>query len=536
MALAILSFMLLTTQVWVRTFEEMDQRASDRFKGEAMRLVLSTLSDTAMSDFANASAFYATSRIVNATEIEGFHAATANDSYNPDTGLVEQTAFDLMMYGNSSPSATMSIEYSPAEKDAYTIAAWQGKIRSAANVMGFNASFGNIENFTFRQDGPWQVLSYFEMPMNISDMENTMHQSKRLIANATFPINGFVDPMVVRNELERRPSIPRDPTLVAQKQIWKHAVYNTSGDVAPLLVDDRASEGYGWFYGPITSDYPGVGILNGSELDKIDQYILVHGYDGNLSTYAGAYGAVILTTSPVVVSTNYIDSSGCNVTEHNQTQCLNCLRSVEVVSGDPGCAVPEYIYANEVDVPMIAASGDWSTNRSKIPRVFREGMPVQNQSFVLLDNEFATPERIRQGYHRIWDTTLLRDMAICGFYVQGVPLSGPSFFQRMLANSYASAPIHNPDLGIESFLVGRWAGGKDDQTFDSHSRLDWEFYPDVQPSSKIKGMPGCKNFAMCSGTNATTEGVGKFRLSHNAAARYGLNGIACQASASSPCD
>ena len=68
MALAILSFMLLTSQVWVRTFEQQDASAVIRFKGEAMRLVLSTLSSKAMSDFANASAFYATYKLVNATE------------------------------------------------------------------------------------------------------------------------------------------------------------------------------------------------------------------------------------------------------------------------------------------------------------------------------------------------------------------------------------------------------------------------------------------------------------------------------------
>jgi hypothetical protein len=323
--------------------------------------------------------------------------------------------------------------------------------------------------------------------------------------------------------------------LVAQKQIWKHASYRYPSDVAPALVDNAASEGNGWFFGPITSDYPGKGIFAGDEEGRIDQYILVHEYDENLTSNAGAYGAVVLTTSPVVVSSNYINSQGCNVTEYNQTKCLNCMRWVTVNSGGAGCAVSPYIYKNQLDVPMIVASGQWSANNTKIPVVKRDELP--KQQFILIDNEFAEAEKKRSGYHRIWDITRLRDMAICGFYVQG---PGPSFFQRMLANPSTATPLKNPDLGIESFLVGKWAGGKDDELYDVRSRLDWEFYPSSQPSPilKAKGMMGCKSKPMCSGQNATKEGVGKFKLSQDAASRYSLNQPACAfpGIVSSPCE
>ncbi len=535
MALAILSFMLLTTQVWVRTFEQKDEHAAARFKGEAMRVVLSTLSDRGVSDFANASAFYATYRLVEATQIWGLAQMDSSDPLNPKTGAVEKAAHELMMGGNSSNYSTYPIEYSQGEKESYTLASWQGKIRSAANVMGMNASFGEVENFTFRQEGPWSVRVYFEMQMNISDLEKTMHQSKRLKANTSFSINGFTDPFVVRNELDRRPSIARDPSLVAQKQIWKHANYISPSDLAPALADGMASEGNGWFFGPMTDDYPGTGIFSGGEEGRIDSYVLVHGYDDNLSNNAGSYGAVVVTSAPVVVSSNYINSQGCNVTEHNQTRCLNCLRWVTVNSGGESCAVSPYIYQNQVDVPMVVASGQWSNNASSIPSVVREGLP--SQKFILIDNEFAEAEKKDQGYHRIWDITRLRDMAICGFYVQG---DGPSFFQRMLANQPSATPLKNPDLGIESFLVGKWAGGMDDQENDILSRLDWEFYQSSQPPLllRAKGMMGCKSKAMCGGQNATLEGVGKFRLSQNATERYSLKQIACAfpGLTSSPCD
>ncbi len=93
--------------------------------------------------------------------------------------------------------------------------------------------------------------------------------------------------------------------------------------------------------------------------------------------------------------------------------------------------------------------------------------------------------------------------------------------------------LDNPVLGLETFVVGKWAGGAEDKegSHPLYSRLDWEFYSQVMGNEglvpRIKGMPGCKNFGMCSGTNATDEGVGKFRLSRDAAIRYLMNDITC---------
>ena len=541
MALAILSFMLLTSQVWVRTFEQQDASAVVRFKGEAMRLVLSTLSDETMSNFANASAFYATFKMANATAGPlGFSWEDPLDGNNSHTGWVEQSAQDLMMYGSNNESSGVPISYSSDEKAAYTISAWQGKIQEAANVMGFNATFGDVQNFSFRQLDPWTVGIYFQMQMNISDLDNTMHQSKMLTANSSFSINGFVDPMEVRGEIGL--GHPNPP----QKQIWKDPKYNTPFDVRPNpLIDTSkgigsASEGYGWFFGPITFEYPDEGIFTSSEANNEGQYILVHKYDENLSRYADAYGAVIVTSPPDSVSSTYIDSRGCNVTETNQTSCLNCLSTVTINSGSPpSCKGSTEIYANPVSVPMIQADSSWTAS---VPQINRTGLPDQPQRFVLIDNEKTEPIDKQSGYHRVWDITALRDMTVCGFYVNG---TGPSFFQRMLAGT----PLTNSELGIESFLVGTWAGGKDDQSHDDLSRLDWEFYEGidnpanlavVDPNAmKIKGMPGCKSTGMCNpDSNATNEGVGRFKLSQDAISRYSMGDITCAKTAtgdSSPC-
>jgi hypothetical protein len=141
-----------------------------------------------------------------------------------------------------------------------------------------------------------------------------------------------------------------------------------------------------------------------------------------------------------------------------------------------------------------------------------------------------------QGTHRIYDVTALRDSTICGFYLSSP--QGPSFFQRMLESVPAEA--EHP-LGIETFVVGQWAGGKLDEFHDDRSRLDWEFYSPSLPARqpvRIKAMPGCKSVEMCDvqNTNATKEALGKFKLSPDAISRYGLGQIACDNINSAPCD
>lgn len=573
MALAILAFMLLTVQVWVRTFEQQDRRAAEGFKGEALRLVLATMSDKALSDFANASAYYATYRLADYTVLPD-HAllsttAQTADPRNNYTGNIEPVIYELMKNGTSAPNSTsqLNITYG-AEKDAYTYEAWQQKIQQAAAMMGMNATFSGMENFSYRQIDAWTIGVYFEVGMNISDAEGTMHQSKRLKANTSFSIAGFEDPSIARNELARRGWT--DPNTssqmignVSHKQVFRNLAYNSSSDVQPQLLYNGMSslsggsppyaEGDGWFYGPVVTEYP----LNMSQEQQdyffgpnatmsINLTVLVHPWDANLSANAMYYGAVIVTTLPgSTAPAPWTDpDTGCyyyNATL--QTECLNCL-VLSAYTNQVGCSnLTNVLYSNNITTPFIAVDNQ-NFSLSSVPYVSYASF--DNFRFVLLDNQQDVPPLNSQpweygvkaqggDYHRAWDVHKIRDMAMCGFYVQGY---GPSFLQRMLNGSQN---IENPALGIETFLTGRWAGGSDDQLEYKHSRLDWEFYRStVSPTTmidaiRIKGMSGCKDKIMCSvNTNVTQNATGRLKLSlidvgmvPNAIGRYGLTGIMC---------
>jgi hypothetical protein len=539
MALAILTFMLANVQVWVRTFEQGDLSASQSFKGEAMRLVLSTLSDRSLSKFANSSAFYATYKLDNFTSNVGYGLgpAQSSDLRNPYTGRVNSTVYSLMLNGTAFPAAGLGIVYSDAEKQVYTISAWQDTIRQAANVMGFTAAFSNVSNFSLSQTDRWDVQVQFDIQMNISDLDGTMHQSKMLHANATFPIDGFLDPMIRRSDASQRCNGGTSCVNFAERQYFRNPQYSQPSDLAPRLLSPAGVDGAGWFYGPITEDYPDT--IQQSQISTLFDYVLVHQFDDNMTTYADAYGAVVVTNEPVTITYNYTDRiTGCvyNVTE--QTQCINCQRINS--SNMPGCPTTTEMI-NPVSVPYIVVSGtNWV---SSIQPIVRAGLdaPLNNQRFVLIDNTAdRASDRNPGDYHRLWDLNGFRDPAMCGFYVTG---PGPSFFQRMLFNAQN---INNDDLGIETFVVGGWAGGAND-TLNSHpvfSRLDWEFYRGLSglnglPSGiKIKGAPGCKNVEVCAAGNqsAVTDSVGKFSLSQDAINRYGLGAIACNNMTGAHCE
>ena len=537
MALAILSFMLLTVQVWTRTFEQSDIHSAERFKGEAMRLVFVTISDETFSKFANASAFYATYKLVNYTMLPQHSLVnlTSSDSNNVNTGEVERVIKELIANGSTIPDTGPSpipLVYTLQENDSYTFASWKQKILQAANLMGFTTSFSDMNDFSYKQIDPWTIGVSFSVAMTISDLEGTMHQSKILHANSTFSIVGFVDPSITRNELERRGL--NDTDLVAQKQIWKHFAYNTSSDLIPTQFNFNPTlyeEGVGWFYGPIVSNYP----PNMSQdeqtlyLPRLSQTILVHDWDSELSSRSSEFGAIIVTTEPNLTTTEINDGTyNYNLTV--QGQCLNCLRwctGSNLPLDCPDATNPER-FSNNVSIPFIAVSGtSFYGNLNTVPNITNDAV-FPNGKFLLFDNEHENGPLYadkQNGYHRIWDITKIRDMSVCGFYVQN---SGPSFFQRMLT---ASESINNSVLGIETFVIGQWAGGASDTSFNNvantYSRLDWEFYQQTV-GSRIKGMSGCKDSYMCSNnTNVTNLGIGRFKLTPDAISRYGLDKIIC---------
>lgn len=547
LALAILAMVLLSVGTWSRAFEQSEERASQRFKGESVRSILLVTSDKSLSEFANASAFYALYKMSNysAGSANGFESdclpiepESAEFPRNRCTASIEKYASWLMENGTLPPDAAYpGLPYSPDENASYTIAAWTGRVSESARLMGFNVSFSKPQGFIFRQNSPWSARVYFNLTMNLTDFEGTVRKQATLLANATVSLEGFVDPMVPRSEpvTHDRYGIEKEiPPAV--KQVWKNDEYPSPSALEPKLVcpDEGCAtpEGHGWFFGPATTDYPGTGIFEGegNESERINQYILVSGYTDELPEAASLYGGVVVTSAPDWTAPAEQFLPGCQEPYNlsYQQKCLNCIvRSTYVPEG---CDPVYEIYKNEVASPVIVAT---NFQMDRLQSVFRRGMgKAENQSFALIDNEYDERIRKADGHHRAWDITSIRDMAICGFYVHDESAPSPSYFQRMLGDVPSQEGIVSEKLGIESFLVGKWAGGANDVVAgvsvptDALSRLDYEFYGEpIALMYRIKGMMGCKDKPMCDSAAAALNGTGHFRLTERALCRYNLGEI-----------
>lgn len=518
MALAVLSFMLLTVQIWVRTFEQQDRQSAETFKADAMQMALDSMSDKTFSEFANASAFYATYMMVNATELPTNALAFTptsdpNNKNNNGTGEVELIACELIDNGTTI-SGQPNITYGNDTWNDYTYAAWQQKIQEAAAIMGMKATFSGMRNCSYWQIDPGTVGVSFSVSMSVCDIEGSSCDSKNLTANTSFSIAGFEDPSIARNELARNGwgqigTEENELPNVAHKQIFMDSNYSNATLVQPKTLYTGTSsatggsggnygEGQGWFYGPVVTDYPSqMSSGTGSESDyyfgpdallNINQTILVHQWDGNLSLFDNMYGAVIVTTAPTQNTSNM---GSYNITY--QQQCVNCLcecsgGTCNADTNDPICPgaslhgwqLENGTNANQLNVPYIVVSG-FTPGLQKISYANFNNYDGNGFQFLLFDNtnDVGYPYTNKwSDTATIWDVTAIRDMTMCGFYAQG---PGPSFFQRMVNNSQGL--MYSP-YGIETFLTGKWAGGSTDLDYAStneNSKLDWEFYGENMP-------------------------------------------------------
>ena len=359
-----------------------------------------------------------------------------------------------------------------------------------------------------------------------------------------------------------------------------HPIFNESSDAQAILKSDHrttpvAREGLGWFFGPVVSEpyTPGSGgVWNGTNptynLSRIRSYIFMTSSADEARQQAGNFGGIILKTRPTW-NTSPDDVRGrCKYNNHTQVDCLFCIRYQTANDTLANCPLDFNAFITPESIPIANPAISWiSTDDDPT-----EGMAPDRLNYhlglpeVLLSNEVnatdmcgsnfnatnlgcaaLTPDPVgsrlemkysdESGGHaasKVWDLTGPRDMAICGFYVHST--FSPSYSQRftyfwpqydLVNNQYS-----NLSQGIESFEVGTWAGGKDDECardvsnnplVETYSRLDYQFYAADYPGSTqssyctgpfLKGMPGCKNIQDCNSAGPLMNGTGRFALSN----------------------
>ena len=600
-ALVLLSFIFISIELWAQTISLQEQRYANKFDMYAMKNAIRLSEEQVLEDFTKASLVYAMDKLAVSIQehpdksIRGIYDTKNKKASDPNlyTGdsegiyYLNRSIYELMTYGNTSGyltdkfntyppksyfyiSNSTNLTYTKDERK-YTLKHYFETTKNTSDLIGYDISWGNPQNFTLNQTGTWEVAVSFNVQVNFSNKDKTIMTSKNLSINTTFDINGMADPYITRahvaylgNSADFNSNVPRRNIYHAQ------GVYDERDD-AQAIPAKNGPEGLGWFFGPVVmkSDIDDFSVDNYRlNLSKISQYILMTNDVSLAIDESDRFGGIILLATPglsyapissiikVVENTTHY----CAYRQVNQTNCIFCLKYYVEVP-DPngfrlGCSamtVPSsYNYVKNASI--IASS---IPKNPSIPYIVPSGLPSSylNRNYhlnlpeYLISNEFNYSEMCsincnnqyfsqfqatKMGAydnHQIWDMTGPRDMASCGFYVASE--YGPTYLQRFLAlSSYDGVSKYSSKgFGIESFNVGGWAGGWNDpkvqgifiSTDDLRSRIDYHYYSEYSGYGCIGpqylGMPGCRSQDMCSisNTNAKLFGAGWFSMTNKEA-------------------
>ncbi|MFH0927152.1 MAG: hypothetical protein V1822_01085, partial [Candidatus Micrarchaeota archaeon] len=344
MALILLSFIFISVQLWAQTTQAQEQRYAQRFGTYAMQDAISMASEQSLADFVNASMVHAVDKF--ATSLENnptiyLHAVydtrdkASNDpnSYpNDPEGIyyLNKSIYELMVYGNTSgyltnaqnswPPSKYFYDYTTApavggssmsvrknltyEQDEmrYTLGYYFSTTGKAAQIIGYNISWGKPKNFTLNQTDAWTMHVHLEVPVNFSDSQGRLQTSKNVSVDASFDIDGLSDPYLARANLEynREIGVPLsdifDPYTLPHRNIYHIPEYEERADAQAQALKD-GSEGLGWFFGPAVqaSQLPLFSKDNYRfNSSKISSYILVTSSAALAKEWSGSFGAIML--------------------------------------------------------------------------------------------------------------------------------------------------------------------------------------------------------------------------------------------------
>lgn len=578
LALLLLSFMLISVQTWSQTQQLQERRSAERFRVESFKSTLAFVDANALAKFTNASALFAMHRLASGLATTACPNSDGLLPYSkgprgefPDgTYYVNKSIGELMMYGTTFGEGQFTcyggnLSYAQRER-RYVLSDYFKKTSEAAKVLGYNLTWGEPENFTINQsaaNGPWIVTVSYDIDTRLTDSSG-LSLARTIHVKSKTDINGLIDPFITGMDRIHRPLL--SASIRPQKQVFHIPAYGSASDASARVVVDSSTHGLGWFFGPVAENVRSAQFKDTSfkyNLSKIDRYIL-YTNDGRVAVAeSGNFGGIILAPAnpPDFIPEGKKTIGGCeyNVEEQDASTCMYCMRHLLKTAGScgydhyelnmktvPRTPVP-YIIVPSLDLASIKDNYNLGLpevliNNKKTAEEIGLGDPDFKNYPDYMPIDAATHDAILgqlSGESAVWNLNGPRDMAICGYYVQST--NGPSYLKRFTNPSgWDTATFGGayspPGIGIESFVVGTWAGGKADnpgtplqEAHEKFSRLDWQFYADAFDRSYcgpyIKGMPGCKELGMCRSDDPRVNATGRFASNElpNLGTQYNLD-------------
>ena len=528
-AMALLSYLVLSVSMWAQVMAAREANVPQKYKADSLRLLIGEINEAKANEFAQRAAMYALYRLGDHTVTEsGLYYDTRTPSDTPYFARNLNTSMHELIttgYTNGGHGTNWATPLNYTNDTGYTLNGWMHTINDTANALGLVVEMDGPYNFSFNQTTPWEMQVSYRLNVSARDMENTMSFEKELNISTTIQLEGYDDPMIGRGYVQDH-MLSGETAAYPHRQIRQMKEWaRDAGSYEPEPIDVAPNEttdgtnGIGWFYGPINTT--GLTPPNpndphyADEIKLMNESILyVQGWSDDILGVVPFYGAIIIGDKPNLTRTRV--TGACNYTTNVQTECLNCLEWRSDIS-PAGCTTPNlHIWANNIltitgnEKPYMAGV-DTDTGSTSNPDWYDELPATTNGvKHVLIDNEFSnwgSDWDNERGWHNLWNIEKLRDMAICGLYVRNP--DAPSYTQKLMDNAVS---LDGGDYGIETFVVGRWAGGSLDPDNEGNSRVDHVFYGNSPSGVPVKGMPGCKSEEMCLGDAAVDESVGHFRI------------------------
>ncbi|MGC8899144.1 MAG: hypothetical protein ACP5KP_01335 [Candidatus Micrarchaeia archaeon] len=483
----LLVYVAMSLQAYTRAIDESGKGYEETIKIATYDIVLAELSNETMNEIVDIYSYYAIYKMINHT------AETPLKAGEKDELEHFKGAFrELLQSGESKREhfAGSALVYNEEEKIDYTFDGLGAKLKESLEKSGMELETFNISEVNIYQTEYNNLKVDVVVRVNVSGKGARLDKIYRI--NRTLEIEGMDDPMVLR-------WLRKHNFNNASRQIW-FAPYPPQE--AKIIVN--ATHGQGWFYGPIVSAREANNTEKVNETERW-KYVVV----GDYSDFEVLDEQGILDEFGAYILTNNVDYIGSECSgKKDETRVFN------PTVYDQNCK--EYIGEIKTEKPF-AVAPDFSIGMASEDG---DGNPA-----VLFVNEHTAEEveesngedkkNKKDGW--VYDIEMLRDEVICGYYFWA-PEEAPSFPQRFLENSENRTSVY----GIEGFVVGKVYGGEEFSRGKNWSRIDWEFVNETE-GIKVRGMPGCKSFEMCSSSTP----VGNFALSEENLADYNMNEIAC---------
>ncbi len=483
----LLLYIFLYLAAWISAIEISEKASSERFRTASVSGIMSQLTKERLDNFFDIAGYYALFKINNHSS-DPAHPL----QYDPADELryLRGAFFGCVFNGTSDDFESVSLDYSDDEKGTYTFYAWMDSLNRTLSQAGLEVVSFSVSNENFTQLDHVTFNASMDVSIYVRDRLSTVSVNRSFSLSRQFNVTGFPDPMITR---EYRLI---EPSSTVERQIFFRNI--SLSNLTPINVIN-GTQGQGFFYGPMiaAADVTSTNPIPSQRW----QYILVGSFEDivDVANY-GQFGAYIVTSA-----VEYNSYDGCSPSEEGTFNAIqNRTSSCNVTIAYP------------TDRPFAVIEG-LDINSFRGPGGEHHALFIAERSVEQVANNPAD----KLGEVVAYDIEDLRDAMICTYFFPSG--RGPSYAQRLSSDAIS---LSSASFGMETFLLGMWAGGSQLPDYENYSRVDWEFF-NMLEGVKLRGMAGCKSPSMCAAAVGSDAQVGQFRLTDESIREYGAGGIAC---------